>query len=196
MVYLETFTSVARGDLFYSDLKLGQRPLRVRNRCGAAYVVSLQVVLMTLLGRPIKWNAQQRTASGTTWSEALRAHGVATLFASGWIAAVSWLNATVFVWLLPVAIPLLLSIPLSLYSSRVSLGDASRRWQLFHIPEEKKSRADNRRLRRLLDQRRILPPNALPAKAPLHADNVGSACAHPQVQAAPADPPNVFHTGL
>ena len=38
-------------------------------------------VLMTLLRKTIQWNAQQRTASGTTWSEALRTHGVATLFA-------------------------------------------------------------------------------------------------------------------
>ena len=94
-------------------------------------------VLLTLLGRTIRWNAQQRAASGTRWSEALRAHAVSTLFGIAWIAVTSWLNSAVFVWLLPVAIPLLLSIPISVYSSRVTFGDAVRRWQLFQTPEEK-----------------------------------------------------------
>ena len=94
-------------------------------------------VLLTLIGRPIRWNAQQRTGNGTGWREAARAHGVATLFACGWIAGIYWLGSAVFLWLLPVAIPLLLSIPLSVYSSRASLGRALRRCRLFQIPEER-----------------------------------------------------------
>jgi len=109
-------------------------------------------VLLTLLGRPIKWNAQQRTASGTTWVEALRAHGVATLFASVWIAAIAWFNPALFFWLLPVAIPLLLSIPLSVYSSRISVGGASRRLHLFQIPEEDSPPPLIDRLRKLLGE--------------------------------------------
>jgi membrane glycosyltransferase len=93
-------------------------------------------VLMTLIGRPIKWNAQQRTTNGTTWSEAARVHGGSTLISGLCTAAVYLINLNVFIWLLPIAIPLLLSIPLSVFSSRVSLGQASRRWGLFRIPEE------------------------------------------------------------
>ena len=93
-------------------------------------------VLLTLFGRPIKWNAQQRTANRTTWSEAFRAYGIATFFASCWIAGISWLDPGVFVWLLPVAIPLLLSMPLAVFSSSVSLGEAIKRWGILLIPEE------------------------------------------------------------
>ena len=94
-------------------------------------------MLTTLLGRTIKWNAQQRAASGTGWSEAVRAHGAATLSASGWIAAtLLWLDPALLVWLLPVAIPLLLSIPLSVYSSRMTADNAARSAGLFKTPEE------------------------------------------------------------
>jgi membrane glycosyltransferase len=93
-------------------------------------------VLITLIGRPIKWNAQQRTTNGTTWAEAARVHGGATLVSCFCMAAVYLINHDVFIWLLPIGIPLLLSIPISVYSSRVSLGQASRRCGLFRIPEE------------------------------------------------------------
>jgi membrane glycosyltransferase len=39
-------------------------------------------------------------------------------------------------WLLPVAAALVLSVPLSVYSSLASIGRAFRRWRLFMIPEE------------------------------------------------------------
>jgi membrane glycosyltransferase len=103
-------------------------PLRMWFHC--------KFVLLTLIGRPIKWTAQQRAANGMPWQEAVRAHGVATLVASASLAAIAWSNAALFVWILPVAIPLFLSIPLSVYSGSVSLGRASQRRHLFQIPEE------------------------------------------------------------
>ena len=45
----------------------------------------------------------------------------------GWIAAIWKLNPAASVWLLPVAIPFVLSIPLSVDSSRIALGRAARR---------------------------------------------------------------------
>ena len=148
-------------------------------------------VLLTLLGRPIKWNAQQRTASGTTWSEALRAHGVATLLASAWIAAVAWFDPAVFVWLLPVAIPLLLSIPLSVYSSRVSFGVAGRHLHLFQIPEENSPPPLIDRLRSLLSECKpqSLSQNVIDSDArgkPLHSAQ--RAASTPRIHAEVAEP--------
>jgi membrane glycosyltransferase len=95
-------------------------------------------VLLTLLGRTIKWNAQHRVrAAGTSWGEAAHAHGAATLVACVWITGVYWISATAVVWLLPIAIPLLLAIPLSVCSSRTCFGRAARRCRLFMIPEER-----------------------------------------------------------
>jgi len=93
-------------------------------------------VVLTLLGSPINWHTQQRSEHGTNWLAAGRAQAAATLFAAGCIGAIFWINPAAFVWLLPVVVPLILSIPLSVYSSRVNLGRASRRWRLFLIPEE------------------------------------------------------------
>ena len=93
-------------------------------------------VLTTLMGKQIKWGPQSRTDNETRWQEAIRLHGFSTLLALGWIIGMFRLNPAVSMWLLPVAVPLLLSIPLSVYSSRIGLGRAFRRWRLFLIPEE------------------------------------------------------------
>ncbi len=93
-------------------------------------------VVLTLMGKQIKWSPQRRTDNETGWREASRLHGFSTLLALAWIVGMSWMNPAPSVWLLPVATALLLSIPLSVYSSRVSLGRAVKRWRLFLIPEE------------------------------------------------------------
>ena len=81
-------------------------------------------VFLTLMGRQIKWGPQCRTSNETGWIEAVRLHGISTLLALGWIGGMSWVNPRVSVWLLPVASALILSIPLSVFSSRASLGRA------------------------------------------------------------------------
>jgi membrane glycosyltransferase len=102
-------------------------PLRLWFHC--------KFVLLTLLGRQIKWNAQARN-SETGWAEAVDQHGFATLLAVSWMAAaISW-NATLAWWLLPVSLPLIIAVPLSVYSSRLAVGRAIQSWQLFRIPEE------------------------------------------------------------
>jgi membrane glycosyltransferase len=49
---------------------------------------------------------------------------------------VFWLNPLLAWWVLPVAVPISLSAPLSVLSSRPRLGLALRRWGLLLIPEE------------------------------------------------------------
>jgi membrane glycosyltransferase len=93
-------------------------------------------VILTFMGKEIQWHAQQRSDHETGWKEALRLHGLSTLLAFAWIIAMSWWNAAASAWLLPVAVALILSIPVSVYSSRASLGLAAKRWRLFLIPEE------------------------------------------------------------
>lgn len=93
-------------------------------------------VVLTLLGRQIKWGAQQRSDNQISWFEAARAHGFATIFAMVWIGTMWRLNSYFLWWLLPVAVPIMLALPLSVYSSRVSLGVRLRKWRLLLIPEE------------------------------------------------------------
>jgi membrane glycosyltransferase len=59
-----------------------------------------------------------------------------TLLGVAWAAGVYRLNPYFLLWLLPIAGALALSIPISVLSSRVSLGLRFRRAKLFLIPEE------------------------------------------------------------
>jgi membrane glycosyltransferase len=93
-------------------------------------------VFITMLGRQIGWGSQQRDDSATRWGDALRFHGGATLFGLLWGGA-TWLYATDFFWWVsPIIIPLVLSIPLSVLTSRRSLGQWLHRHNLLLIPEE------------------------------------------------------------
>jgi membrane glycosyltransferase len=66
----------------------------------------------------------------------VRAHGFATVAVCGCLAAICWFDPGLLVWILPVVVPLLLSIPLSVYFGSVHLGRASYRCGLFRIPEQ------------------------------------------------------------
>ena len=113
------------GEIILSSLLA---PLRMWFHC--------KFVLLTLIGRPIKWGAQERAASRPLWSEAVRVHGFATAVATGCLAAIWWFDAGLLIWILPVAVPLSFSIPLSVYFGSVGLGRASHRCRLFWIPEQ------------------------------------------------------------
>jgi membrane glycosyltransferase len=93
-------------------------------------------VLTNLLGRTVTWGPQGRQDAETSWREAIRYHGLDTLFASAWGISLFWLNPNYFWWIMPIIGALILSVPLSVHASRVSLGDRARALGLFVIPEE------------------------------------------------------------
>jgi membrane glycosyltransferase len=95
-----------------------------------------QAVIAALTNLRLHWKSPPREDAETTWREAARCHGPHTLLGLGWGVAVYWLAPSYTWWLLPVAGALVLATPISVYSSRVSLGRALRRARLFVIPEE------------------------------------------------------------
>jgi len=95
-----------------------------------------QFVAAALFGWKVVWKSPPREDAETTWGEAFRRHGLHTLLGLGWLALVYWLNPAFLWWLLPVAGALAVSIPISVLSSRVSLGRGLRERRLFLIPEE------------------------------------------------------------
>jgi membrane glycosyltransferase len=95
-----------------------------------------QFVLAALTGWRIHWKSPPREDAETTWGEATRRHGLHTLLGAAWAVAMFWLAPTYAWWFVPVVGALALSIPISVYSSRVALGRALRRARLFVIPEE------------------------------------------------------------
>ncbi|MBA2351917.1 MAG: glucans biosynthesis glucosyltransferase MdoH, partial [Burkholderiales bacterium] len=95
-----------------------------------------QFVVAALLGWRLQWKSPPRGDNETGWGEAVRRHGLHTLFGAVWAGCVYWLNPSFLWWLAPIVGALILSIPLSVYTSRVSLGRWTRRAGFFLIPEE------------------------------------------------------------
>jgi len=93
-------------------------------------------VLTNLLGISVGWATQKRAADGTTWLYAAQRHWGHTLIGAVWGAFMWQLDPGLFWWFTPVLAGLVLSIPLSVLTSRRSLGSAARRLGLFLTPEE------------------------------------------------------------
>lgn len=104
-------------------------------------------VVSALCGLRAQWKSPPREDAETTWGEALQRHGFHTLIGVVWAAGVYWLNPSFLLWLMPVVGALMLSIPMSVYSSRVSLGQRLRKWGFFVIPEEVHPPEELRRMR-------------------------------------------------
>jgi membrane glycosyltransferase len=104
-----------------------------------------QFVIAALTGWRVRWKSPPREDAETTWGEAVRRHGLHTVLGLAWGAGVYWLHPPYAWWLAPLMAGLALSIPISVYSSRVGLGRALRRARLFLIPEESEPPAELRR---------------------------------------------------
>jgi membrane glycosyltransferase len=116
-----------------------------------------EFVATALAGLRATWKSPPREDAETTWGEALQRHGLHTLIGVVWAAGVYWLNPAFLWWLLPVVGALMLSIPMSVYSSRVSLGRLMRRAGLFVIPEEANPPEELRRMQAHLQRAAPLP---------------------------------------
>ena len=93
-------------------------------------------VAAAFLGWALHWRSPPRGDAQTGWREALGKHGGDMLLGVAWAAGVAVLNPAFLPWLLPIAAGLILSAPISVWSSQVRLGQRSRRARLFVIPEE------------------------------------------------------------
>ena len=111
-------------------------------------------VLTSMLGGALHWKSPAREDAETGWGEAFRRHGPQTLLGLAWAAGAYALNPSFLWWLLPVVGALILSVPLSVYSSRVGLGRLARAARLFLTPEESQPPWE---LRRVQELRRSAP---------------------------------------
>jgi membrane glycosyltransferase len=93
-------------------------------------------VVTILMGTGVHWGPQKRTADGIAWSEAVRAHWGHTAIGLLWGAGVWRLDPITFWWFTPVMAGMVLSIPLSVFTSRESWGRRARELGLFSTPEE------------------------------------------------------------
>ena len=113
------------GELLVSAL---QAPIRM--------LFHTQFLVAMLIGWPVRWQSPPRDDVETAWGEALRRHGLHMLLGVVWAGCVYWLNPTFLWWMLPIVGALSLSAPISVYTSRASLGRRLRQTKLFLTPEE------------------------------------------------------------
>jgi membrane glycosyltransferase len=99
-------------------------------------------VLTNLLGISVGWASQKRAADGTAWLYALQRQWGHTLIGVVWGAFLWQLEPALFWWFTPVLAGMALSIPLSVLTSRRSLGARARSLGLFLTPEETKPPAE------------------------------------------------------
>ncbi len=87
-------------------------------------------------GKAVGWNTQNRGDEGTDWRTAWQIHKW-QMFLGFMTAAAVWQYAPVmFWWLSPITLGLVLSVPLSVLTSRVSLGCWLQKHGWFVTPEE------------------------------------------------------------
>ncbi|MEJ7928762.1 glucans biosynthesis glucosyltransferase MdoH [Ramlibacter sp. AN1015] len=102
---------------------------------------------VALTGIKLEWKSPPREASGLQWSDA--ASRLAPLIALVLVlaAGVAWIEPAAVAAILPVAVPLLLALPLAVLTSHVHLGERMRGAGWLLIPEESRSPLVLRRAR-------------------------------------------------
>ena len=93
-------------------------------------------VITTLAGKPVSWHAQERGDRGIGFVEALRRHAWHVLIGLTWGALIVRFAPHYIGWLLPVLIGMVLSVPLTMLTSRIAPADWLRRHRLLLTPEE------------------------------------------------------------
>ncbi|MCV5928167.1 hypothetical protein OFO11_40350, partial [Escherichia coli] len=77
-----------------------------------------------------------REAESIGWAEAARRFAPIGLAALAVLSVAALLNPTAMLWLMPVAVPLVLAVPMIVLTSQEGLGESIRARNLLLIPEE------------------------------------------------------------
>ncbi|MFQ3578112.1 MAG: glucans biosynthesis glucosyltransferase MdoH, partial [Verrucomicrobiia bacterium] len=115
------------------------------------------------LGKSVTWSAQVRGAVGTTWGQAVAAHTGHTVIGLIWAGIALVIDQMLFLWMMPVLVGMIFSIPLSVLTSRPSFGNFLLRLGMLVTPEDIHQPVEVRELiKRLQSQEPQLPtPEAL-----------------------------------
>jgi membrane glycosyltransferase len=102
-------------------------------------------VLVALTGLKLDWKSPPREAEAVRWREAAGGFGAIVAVVSVLLAVALAIAPMAVLWLMPVALPLLLAIPLTVLNSRVDVGLKLRSHGLLATPEEMSTPAVLRR---------------------------------------------------
>jgi len=102
-------------------------------------------VLTAITGIKLDWKSPPREASGISWKTAAVRLAPMTLIICLLGLGVALLNVYALLWLVPIALPLLLAVPITVMTSHVGFGERMRAQGMLLIPEESWSPAVLRR---------------------------------------------------
>jgi membrane glycosyltransferase len=120
--------ALIRGALVEGGLSMLQAPVRM--------IAHSMFVVVALTGLKLDWKSPPREAASVTWRDAARNFGLIAAIVSVLMVAATAFAPETALWLAPVALPLLLAIPLSVMTSRPRFGQRVRSLNLLVTPEE------------------------------------------------------------
>lgn len=129
--------SLLRSALLETLIALLQAPIRM--------VAHSLFVVIAMTGLKLDWKSPPREAAAVPWKHALQQLAPMSLVIVALAAGIALIDASALIWLLPVGLPLLLAIPMTVLTSKVGVGTAMRAQNYLLIPEETRSPAVLRR---------------------------------------------------
>jgi membrane glycosyltransferase len=107
-------------------------------------------VITNLFARKLEWGTQARDMEFIPITQAVAGFGLTTLIAVIWGLIAYTVNKSLFLWLLPILLPLILSIPMVIFSSYCQVGLFFKKLGLFLTPVETNPSKEVRRLNELM----------------------------------------------
>ena len=129
--------SLLRSALLETLIALLQAPIRM--------LAHSLFVVIALTGLKLEWKSPPREAAAVPWVHALRQLAPMSAVIALLAVGIALLDVRALVWLLPVGLPLLLSVPMTVLTSKVGVGARMRAQNYLLIPEETRSPAVLRR---------------------------------------------------
>ena len=129
--------SLLRSALLETLIALLQAPIRM--------VAHSLFVAVAMTGLKLEWKSPPREAAAVPWKHALQQLAPMSLVIAVLAVGIALIDASALIWLLPVGLPLLLAIPMTVLTSQVGVGTAMRAQHYLLIPEETRSPAVLRR---------------------------------------------------
>ena len=129
--------SLLRSALLETLIALLQAPIRM--------LAHSLFVVVALTGLKLEWKSPPREAVAVPWTFALKQLAPMSAVIVALAAGIALIDVSALAWLLPVGLPLLLAVPMTVVTSRVGVGQTMRAHNYLLIPEENKSPAVLRR---------------------------------------------------
>ncbi|MBU1441806.1 MAG: glucans biosynthesis glucosyltransferase MdoH [Gammaproteobacteria bacterium] len=98
-------------------------------------------VVVALTGLKLEWKSPPREAAAVPWRIAGAQLAPMTLVVAALAVGIALIDASALTWLVPVGLPLLLAVPITVLTSQIALGTSARDRGLLMIPEESRAPA-------------------------------------------------------